>query len=80
MTLPSEHCHTAGVFMVANLKKDRQNIIQITLNVETLSIRSNLINDTSFGALLHSGVFMVANLKKTDIQNLNLMTLNVEPC
>ena len=56
------HCHTAAVFLVANLKKsDRQNLALMTLNVETLSIGSNLVNDTSFGALLHSGVLMVAN-------------------
>ena len=36
MALPSEHCHTGGVFTVAKLKKksDRQNLTLMTLNVE----------------------------------------------
>ena len=61
MNHPSVHCQTACMFMVAKYKKDEHYLTLMTLNVETLSIGSNLVNDTSFGALLHSGVFMVAN-------------------
>ena len=48
------HCHTGGVFMAAKLKKDRQTEPNPNdSHCGTLSVESNMVNDTSFRALSH---------------------------
>ena len=52
MTLPSEPCHSGGVFMVAKFKKDWQNLTLMTRS-ETLSVGPNMVNDSLLRALSH---------------------------
>ena len=80
MILPSEHCHTGGVFIAAKLKKRQTEPNPNDSQCETLSVESNMVNDTSFRALSYWWhVYGSQIKKKTDRQNLTLMTLNVEP-
>ena len=68
--------------MAAKLKKDRQTEPNPNDSLcGTLSVESNMVNDSTFMHCHTGGVFMAAKLiKKTDRQNLTLMTLNAEPC
>ena len=68
--------------MAAKLKKDRQTEPNSNDSLcGTLSVESNMVNDSTFMHCHTGGVYMAAKLiKKTDRQNLTLMTLNAEPC
>ena len=64
LTLPSEHCHTGGVFMVAKLK-NRQTLPNPSgSKCGILSVGSNMVNDSSFMHCHTGSVIMAAKFKK----------------
>ena len=66
--------------MVAILKKDRLNLTLMTFNWERCQSASNMVNDSSFVALLHWRRVYGCHIKKKDRLNLTLMTFNWEHC
>ena len=63
-TLPSEHCHTGGVFMVSKFI-NRQTLPNPNgSKCGTLSAGSNMVNDSSFMHCYTGSVFMAAKFKK----------------
>ena len=82
MTLPSCIVTLVACLWQPNKKKDRQTEPNPNDSLcGTLSVESNMVNDSTFMHCHTGGVYMAAKLiKKTDRQNLTLMTLNAEPC
>ena len=66
--------------MVAKLKKDRLNLTLMTFNCERCQLASNMVNDSSFVALLHWRHVFGSQIKKKDRLNLTLMTFSCERC
>ena len=64
MTLPSENCHTGGMFMVATFKNRQTEPNPNDPQCGTLKVGSNMVNDSSFMHCHTGGVFMAAKLKK----------------
>ena len=62
--LPSEHCHAGGVFMVAKLKKQTDKPNPNDSKCGTLSVGSNMVNDSPFMPCHTGSMFMAAKLKK----------------
>ena len=59
MTLPSEPCHSVGVFN----KKNGQKSNPIDFRSAALRVNPDVVNDSPFRALSQCSVFMVAILK-----------------
>ena len=53
MILPSEHCPTGSVFIVAKLKQIQTKSYPNGSHLGTLSVGQNVVNDSPLGALSH---------------------------
>ena len=65
MTLPSEHCHTGGIFIVSKFKKKDGQIITLdNTRLGTFLFGPTLLMTLPFEHFHTGGVFMVAKVKK----------------
>ena len=79
ITLASDHCHTGQVFVVIKLKKRLAKPLPNDSRSGTVSVGSNMVNYSPFGALSHWWHVHGNDLKKR-LTKPYPKTLDREPC